>query len=173
MGLSAIGRTARARIAICAMRWRAVASARAAGSIYNDSIAINFDFVRGKRTPDEMQRLADLMRTIPGVTGYIQDLEQQNGGMHRGMKPEDVLETDAAMDASKMALREASRPSGPVTHLRRPAPQNGEVNPDRHGPSCSNGAPERTLPHAGAAPRVGSHRDARSRRGDQTGSCGM
>lgn len=80
-------------------------------SIYKDSIAINFDFVRDKRTPDEMQRFADLMRTIPGVAGYIQGLEKQNWGMHRGMKPADVLGSDDALEAWKKTLDEASAPA--------------------------------------------------------------
>jgi hypothetical protein len=78
--------------------------------IYKDNVAINFDFVRDKRTPEEMQRFADLMRTIPGVAGYIQGLEQQNWGMHRGMKPEDVLADDNALEAWQAAVDSASSP---------------------------------------------------------------
>jgi hypothetical protein len=76
-----------------------------------DNIAINFDFVRDKRTPEEMQRFADLMRTIPGVPAYIQGLEQANWGMHRGMNPADVLGSDDALEAWKTALIAASRPA--------------------------------------------------------------
>jgi len=78
--------------------------------IYRDSLAINFDFVRDKRTPEQMQRLADLMRTIPGVAAYIEGLEQQNWGMHRGMSFDDVLASDDALRAWQHALTEASRP---------------------------------------------------------------
>jgi hypothetical protein len=79
--------------------------------IYADNIAINFDFVRDKRTPAEMQRFADLMRTIPGVAAYIEGLEQQSWGMHRGMRPTDVLASDDALNAWKLALEEASSPA--------------------------------------------------------------
>jgi hypothetical protein len=78
--------------------------------IYNDNVAINFDFVRDKRTPAQMQRFAELMRSIPGVAAYIQGLEEQNWGMHRGMKPADVLGSDDALEAWKRALDEAARP---------------------------------------------------------------
>jgi hypothetical protein len=79
--------------------------------IYRDNLAINFDFVRDKRTPEQMQRLADLMRTIPGVAAYIEGLEQQNWGMHRGMRLDDVLASDDALHAWQDALTEASRPA--------------------------------------------------------------
>jgi hypothetical protein len=79
--------------------------------IYTTSVAINFDFVRERRTAEQMQRLADLMRTIPGVAPYIQGLEEQNWGMHRGMKPSDVLADDSALEAWKTALAEASAPA--------------------------------------------------------------
>ena len=49
-------------------------------SIYRDGAGSNFDVVRDKRTPDEMQCLADLMRRISGVASYIQGLEDQNWG---------------------------------------------------------------------------------------------
>lgn len=78
---------------------------------YSDNIAINFDFVRDKRTPEQMQRFADVMRTIPGVAGYIEGLEEQNWGMHRGMKPADVLGSDDALAAWKTALEQASAPA--------------------------------------------------------------
>jgi hypothetical protein len=80
-------------------------------SFYEDGVAINFDFVRERRAPEQMQRLADLMRTIPGVAGYIQGLEQQSWGMHRAMKPRDVLTDDDALEAWKAALLQASAPA--------------------------------------------------------------
>jgi hypothetical protein len=76
----------------------------------SDNIAINFDFVRDRRTPEQMHRLAALMRTIPGVAGYIEGLEQQNWGMHRGMRPADVLGTDQALAAWQDAVDQASAP---------------------------------------------------------------
>jgi hypothetical protein len=79
--------------------------------IYATNIAINFDFVRDRRTPEQMQRLADLMRTIPGIAGYIEGLEEQNWGMHRGMKPADVLGSDEALEVWKKALDEAAAPA--------------------------------------------------------------
>lgn len=78
--------------------------------MYNDNVAINFDFVRDKRAPAQMHRFAELMRSIPGVAGYIQGLEEQNWGMHRGMKPADVLGSEDALEAWKRALDEAAQP---------------------------------------------------------------
>lgn len=78
--------------------------------LHSDNIAINFDFVRDRRTPEQMHRLAALMRAIPGVSAYIEGLEQQNWGMHRGMRPADVLGSDEALTAWQDALREASAP---------------------------------------------------------------
>jgi hypothetical protein len=79
--------------------------------IYQESVAINFDFVRDRRRPAEMQNLANLMRTVPGVAEYIQGLEQRNWGMHRGMKPAHVLGDDASLDAWAKALAIASAPA--------------------------------------------------------------
>ncbi len=78
--------------------------------LYSDNVAINFDFVRDKRTPEQMHRLAALMRAIPGVAGYIEGLEEQNWGMHRGMRPADVLGSDEALSAWQDALDQASAP---------------------------------------------------------------
>lgn len=78
-------------------------------SIYNEGPAINFDFVRESRSESEMQRLAALMRSIPGVSAYIEGLEERNWGMHRAMKPGDVLATDEALDTFKRAVIEAAQ----------------------------------------------------------------
>jgi hypothetical protein len=51
------------------------------------------------------------MRTVPGVASYIEGLEQQNWGMHRGMKVADVLGDDGALRAWKEALEKASAPA--------------------------------------------------------------
>ena len=68
-------------------------------SIYSEGVAINFDFVRDRRTPEQMHRLATSMREDPRRGQYIEGLEQQNWGMHRGMKPADVLGTEEALAA--------------------------------------------------------------------------
>ncbi len=80
-------------------------------SVHPRSVGIYFDFVRGRRTPEEMQHLADAMRTVPGVASYFEGLEQSNFGMRPGMKPTDVLADDAALEAWKRALDEASAPA--------------------------------------------------------------
>ena len=54
--------------------------------MFSDSMCIWFDFVRGRRTEAENHRLAAAMRSIPNVARYTQGLEQQDFGMHPGMK---------------------------------------------------------------------------------------
>jgi hypothetical protein len=81
--------------------------------IYTEGVAINFDFVRDRRTEAEMHRLATLMRSVPGVGDYIEGLEEQNWGMHRGMKPADVLGSDEALAAFQRAVVDAATPGVP------------------------------------------------------------
>ena len=80
-------------------------------SLYSDSVAINFDFVRKRRAPEQVHRLAALMRTIPGVAMYLEGLEQQNWGMRPGMRPADVLGSDEALIAWQEAVDQASAPA--------------------------------------------------------------
>jgi len=75
----------------------------------SSGISINFTSVRDKRDQGEMQRLAGLMRGLPGVAGYIEGLEAQGWGMHRGMDPADVLPSDGAVDPWISAVNEAAR----------------------------------------------------------------
>ena len=72
--------------------------------ISSDQLYIWFDFVRDRRTPEQMQRLADLMRAIPGVARYFEGLEDRNWGMHPGMNAADVLGSDDALRAWQAAL---------------------------------------------------------------------
>jgi hypothetical protein len=74
------------------------------------SLAINFDFVRDQRSEDEMHRLARLVRTLPGVPPYIEELEEKNWGMHRGMLPVDVLPDDEAVARWVEVLAVAATP---------------------------------------------------------------
>ena len=72
-------------------------------TIYAKSgVVINFDYVRDKRSAEEMKRLAGLMREIPGVAGYIEGLEEQNYGMHRSMRAEDVLGSNTHLPHGRM-----------------------------------------------------------------------
>jgi hypothetical protein len=80
-------------------------------TIHTESVVINFDFVREMRSPEEMERLARLMREVPGVADYIQGVDERNYGMHRAMRPADVLASEEALDAWKNALVEAARPA--------------------------------------------------------------
>jgi hypothetical protein len=83
-------------------------------AVESNVVAVNFDFVRDKRSPPEMARLAALLRAVPGVSPYLEGLEDKNwgmhGGMHGGMEPARVLASDAALDAFKHAILEAAKP---------------------------------------------------------------
>jgi len=79
--------------------------------MFSDNMCIWFDFVRGRRTDLENQRLATAMRSIPNVARYIQGLEQQDFGMHPGMKYTEVLASDLALAAWQEALKTGSAPA--------------------------------------------------------------
>jgi hypothetical protein len=87
---------------------------------YAGSIAINFDFVRDKRSQAEVERLAALMRQVPGVAPFLQDLEKKNYRTHGGMRPADVLPSDEALEAFKRALASAT-PEAAVPNKPPPA----------------------------------------------------
>jgi hypothetical protein len=74
-------------------------------------IAVGFDFVRDKRSQGEMQRLADLLRKVPGVAPYLEGLEKKEWAMHGGMDPAKVLASDEALEAWQRALSEAATPT--------------------------------------------------------------
>jgi hypothetical protein len=77
--------------------------------IVPDSITIPFGYLVDKRPEAELARLAALARKLPGVTPYIEDLEARNYRHWRGMRPEEVLGSDEALDAWKRMLLEATR----------------------------------------------------------------
>lgn len=79
--------------------------------MFSDNMCIWFDFVRRRRTEAENHRLAAAMRSIPNVARYTQGLEQQDFGMHPGMKYTEVLASEEALEAWKEALKTASAPA--------------------------------------------------------------
>ena len=78
-------------------------------SFYSQGIAVNFDFLGGQRTVDELARLAELARTIPGAAPHYQRLEQSGYRIRPTLPPEEVLATDDARDAFKRAVVEAAK----------------------------------------------------------------
>ncbi len=83
-------------------------SVYAAGSNWPGGVAVNFDFVRDKRSPAEMARLAALLREVSGVAPYLEGLEEKNWGMHGGMEPGRVLASEEALDAFIQAILQAA-----------------------------------------------------------------
>jgi hypothetical protein len=77
---------------------------------YPEGVAVNFHFVAERRSPPEMQRLAELIRAVPGARSHCERLEQSGYRMRPTMPPEQVLATDAALDAFQRAIIEAAAP---------------------------------------------------------------
>ena len=86
-------------------------------SFYPTGVAVNLDFVRDKRSEEQMERLVRLIREIPGVSDYFEKgLERKTPrwGMRPTMRPQDVLEDDEAVATFAEKIIEATRADGPV-----------------------------------------------------------
>jgi hypothetical protein len=68
-----------------------------------NGLSVEFRFVRGRRTPAEMTLLLALMREIPGARPYLEGVEARDFRAIGGMKPDDVLSSDAGLEAFKNA----------------------------------------------------------------------
>ena len=77
---------------------------------FADYLSVNFAFVRERRSPAELTRLANLMRQVPGVDRYLEGIEDRDFRSLGGMEPEVVLASDEALHAFKSAVTEAARP---------------------------------------------------------------
>ncbi|RKQ90861.1 hypothetical protein C8N24_0676 [Solirubrobacter pauli] len=73
-------------------------------------IAIEFRFVREKRTPAELQRWLELLREVPGTKPALADVEAREFRMIGNLQPEEVLASDHALAAFKRAVAEAVTP---------------------------------------------------------------
>lgn len=56
-----------------------------------------------------MDRLAALLREVPGVAPYLEGLEEE-WNVRVGMDPAQVLASDEALDAFEHAILEAAKP---------------------------------------------------------------
>jgi hypothetical protein len=77
------------------------------------SVGFDFAWVRDRRTPAEMARLAELVRTIPGAVPYYEALEHRDFRMRPLLKPEEVLGGDEALEAFKTVLDQAIKLEAP------------------------------------------------------------
>jgi len=80
-------------------------------SFYAAGVSINFTSVREHRSATEMTRLVELARQIPGYAQYLVGIEGNNYGMHAGMRPDEVLSSDEALETFERVVREASKPA--------------------------------------------------------------
>ncbi|HVW18502.1 MAG TPA: hypothetical protein VHB30_09650 [Solirubrobacteraceae bacterium] len=78
---------------------------------YPDNLAINFDFVRDRRSPDELARVAALLRELPGVARFVDAAEARGWRLRPGMMPADVLAGDDAVELWRRALARATTPA--------------------------------------------------------------
>lgn len=88
-------------------------------SFYTVGVSINFTSVRTHRSPAEMTRLVELARQIPGYAPYLEGIEDRSYGMHAGMKPDEVLASDEALEAFQRAVLEASRAAEPADRAQQ------------------------------------------------------
>ena len=77
---------------------------------YPYGVAVNFDFLVGRRTEAEMARLAELLRAIPGTARYYEQLEAVRYKSRPTLAPQDVLAEDSQLEAFKRVIVEATRP---------------------------------------------------------------
>jgi hypothetical protein len=77
--------------------------------IYTNWLAVNFHFVRDKRSPHEMVRLASLIREVPGARPHFEGLEERNYGSLGGMPPGDALDSDESLETFKRVVVEAAQ----------------------------------------------------------------
>lgn len=77
--------------------------------IFHDWLSVNLVWVREKRTPDEMARLVNLVREIPGARRDFDGVEERDYKVLGGMSPEQVLASDEALETFKRVAMEAAR----------------------------------------------------------------
>lgn len=77
---------------------------------FADWFAVNFNYLRGKRSEAELKRLADLVRQVPGAAPYLEGVEERDFRSLGGLEAEVVLASDDALAAFKQAIVEASNP---------------------------------------------------------------
>jgi hypothetical protein len=73
-------------------------------------IAVEFRFLRGKRSPAEQQRWLDLLREVPGARRCLEGVEERDFRVIGSMKPDEVLMSDEALERFKWAISEAVKP---------------------------------------------------------------
>jgi hypothetical protein len=77
-----------------------------------DWIGVEFRFVRGRRSPAELARLAELLRRVPGAATSLEGIEAREFRAIASMKPSEVLASDASLQAFKSAIADAAEPPG-------------------------------------------------------------
>ena len=72
-----------------------------------------FSLFRDRRSPEELQRLTNLLRAIPNVAPYLQGIEDKGFAIAPSIPIDEVLATAEQLDAWKRALAEGTAPPRP------------------------------------------------------------
>lgn len=75
-------------------------------------LGVEFRLVRDKRSLAELERLANLLRRVPGVAPSLEGIEARDFRVIASMKPSEVLASDASLVAMRSALADAAKPPG-------------------------------------------------------------
>jgi hypothetical protein len=83
-------------------------------SVYMTGVSINFGWAVNHRSLEEMQRLDDLVRALPGTEayGHLAENEWQGSGARKTIPPAEILPSNEAADNLVKALVVASLPAG-------------------------------------------------------------
>ena len=73
-------------------------------------VRVNFDYVRRKRSPAEMARLAERLREVPGLAACIGRPEDKNWQAKPAI-PMRILASEETLDAFKHAIIESANPA--------------------------------------------------------------
>lgn len=84
-------------------------------SVYMTGVSINFGWAVNHRSIEEMQRLDDIVRALPGTETYahLAEKEWQGSGARKTIPPAEILPSDEAATNLVKALVEASLPAEP------------------------------------------------------------
>lgn len=73
-------------------------------------VGVNFRFLLDRRTEDELRRLANLLRRVPGTKCFLEGVEEPAVSRLHPLPAAEVLASDEALDAFKYAVAQAVQP---------------------------------------------------------------
>jgi hypothetical protein len=79
-------------------------------SFYPGGVGVNFRFLVDRRTEDELRRLVNLLRRVPGTQPLLEGVEDRQFRVYTHLAAAEVLASDEALDAFKYAVAQAVQP---------------------------------------------------------------